>query len=414
MSDKRIRISAVISGLFLLEASCLRTGVDSGRSGAETTADQVPRIQVVSVLSKPLKRLIRLPAELKAYQDVALHPKVEGFIEKIGVDRGSRVRRGELLIQMIAPELHARTYESEAKVQAAGNQVIEARARLQSIRAQRVESEAKLAADDATYKRLLGASATPGAVAGNDLDVAQKTVEAGRARLQAWVESEKAALAQVQSLEESEKALKSSLGESRDIESYLRITAPFDGVITERNVHEGSLVGPAAGPSAVPMLRIQEVARLRLVAPVPEAAVAGVRQGQTVAFSVPAYPGESFNSTVARVAHALDVKTRTMPVELDVDNTSGRLSPGMFAEVQWPERRPAPSLFVPVTSVVVTTERIFVARVRGNIVEWVDVTRGASMDNLVEVFGQLHAGDLIAVRGTDELRTGARVSTQTQ
>jgi RND family efflux transporter MFP subunit len=191
-----------------------------------------------------------------------------------------------------------------------------------------------------------------------------------------------------------------------DIESYLRITAPFDGVITERSVHVGSLVSP----SSPPMLRLQQVSTLRLVVAVPETAVSGTQPGQTIAFSVPAYPGEPFSGTLARTARAVDVKTRTMPVEIDVPNRDGRLAPGMYATVAWTIRRPQPSLFVPGTAIATTTERTFVVRVRNGQTEWVDVKRGVTSENqLVEVFGNLQAGDQVAVRGTDELRAGTRV-----
>ena len=186
----------------------------------------------------------------------------------------------------------------------------------------------------------------------------------------------------------------------------MRVTAPFDGVVTERNVHVGSLVGPASPP----MLRVQQISTLRLVVAVPEDAIAGTQPGQMIKFTLPTYPGEVFTGKVARLGHALDVKTRTMPVELDVPNPGGRLSPGMFAQVAWTVRRLQPSLFVPPSAIATTTERTFVVRVRNGLTEWVDVKRGSTMKQLVEVFGELHAGDQVAVRGTDELRAGTRVT----
>jgi membrane fusion protein (multidrug efflux system) len=145
------------------------------------------------------------------------------------------------------------------------------------------------------------------------------------------------------------------------------------------------------------------------VVAVPEDTVAGTQPGQMIKFTVPAYPGETFTGRVARLARALDVKTRTMPVELDVPNPDGRLSPGMFAQVAWTMRRQQPSLFVPPSAVATTTERTFVVRIRNGQAEWVDVKRGAAMKQLVEVFGDLRVGDQVAVRGTDELRVGTKV-----
>jgi len=133
-----------------------------------------------------------------------------------------------------------------------------------------------------------------------------------------------------------------------------------------------------------------------------------------VNFTVPALPGEQFTGVVQRISHSLDAKTRTMPVELDVNNTLGKLAPGMFPEVSWPARRPRPSLFVPPTAIATTTERTFVIRVREGQVEWVDIKRGVAMNqpggDLIEVFGDLAPGDQIAARGTDELRPGIHVA----
>lgn len=373
-------------------------------------APAIPTVNTTTVESHELNRQLRLPGELQPFQEVAIYAKVQGFVETIAVDRGSMVRGGQLLARLRAPELDAQRREAEARVSAVQSQKVEATARVASIRAQRVEAEARLASDEATYKRLKSASATPGVVAGNDVEIALAAVESGRARVQALSETEKAAQAQLKTLDESERAMREAAGSASNIEAYLKITAPFDGVITERNAHPGSL----ALTSGMPMLRLQQVSRLRLIVAVPEAEVANVAGGAKLNFTVPAFPGETFTGTIARNSRSLDSKTRTMPVELDVANSSGRLAPGMFPEVMWPTRRPRPSLFVPPTAIATTTERSFVIRIRDNLTEWVDVKRGSSMTvngaDLVEIFGDLTAGDQIAIRGTDELRVGTKVN----
>ncbi len=357
----------------------------SSPAGAQSKAASAPAVDVVSVVSQRLNATVRLPGELKPYQAVAIYPKVTGFVKWMGVDRGSRVRSGEQIARLEAPELAAQRREAEAKVQSA--------------RAQLIEGEAKLAADESTYQRLKAAAATPGVVSGNDLEVAQKAAEADRARALSLQEGVEAAQAAVRSVQQ--------------MESYLQVTAPFDGVVTERNVHPGALVGPAGGPGAMaPMMRVEQVSRLRLVVPVPEEYVSGVAEGVRVSFTVPAFPGETLSGTVSRIAHAIDEKTRTMPVELDVSNPMGRLAPGMFPEVAWSLRRPRPTLFVPPSAVARTTERTFVVRVRNGKTEWVDVKTGTIAGRLAEVFGDLQEGDEVAARGTDELRAGTRVSTR--
>jgi membrane fusion protein (multidrug efflux system) len=402
----------LLTVLFIIRSKSPNAATDS-RTAAEGPS-AVPSVPVVAVVEQELNLQVKLPGELQAYQDVALYPKIQGFVDWIGVDRGSVVKAGQLLVRMSAPEIAAQRGEAGAKIRVAESQRTEAEARIQGIRAQRVEAEAKLASDEATYRRLKAASATPGVVAGNDVEIAERLVEADRARVKVYEENEKAAQTQVASLSENVKAVTESARSAGEVESYLRVAAPFDGVITERNVHKGSLVGPAGAPGAPPMLRIRQVSRLRLVVSVPETDVGAIAANEKVSFTVPAFPGDSFVGVVQRIAQALDMKTRTMPVELDVENPKGRLAPGMYAEVIWPARRMRPSFFVPASSVATTTERSFVIRIHDGVAEWVDVKRGASMGALVEVFGNLQARDQVATRGTDELREGTRVVAKQQ
>lgn len=335
-------------------------------------------VDVVSVQEKSVQREVRLPGEILPYLDVPIQAKVSGFVKKVNVDRGSLVKEGEILVTLEAPEMQAQIAEAESKVQA--------------IELQRTEAEAKLESAQSTYQSLKGAAATPGVVAGNDLIVAEKAVDAARATVNSYQGTLKAAQASVRSL--------------KDLEQYLTITAPFSGVIVEREVHPGALVGPA---SATPLLRLRQTSRLRLVVAVPEAIVGAIVNGVQVAFTVPAFPSETFHGPVARIAHSLDEKTRTMAVELDVRNPNLRLAPGMYPEVRWPVHSQHPSLLVPPASIVTTTEKTFVVRVTNGTVEWVSVKKGAAVGNLVEVLGDLKPGEMVAKRGTDELRAGTHV-----
>jgi len=370
--------------LALLCASC-GSGPTANPSNTNAQSTPTATVEVVKVASRKLAIVVRLPGELQAYEVVAVYPKVPAFVDSIIVDRGSIVKAGQLMARLVAPELAAQSAEAQSKLQAA--------------EAQRVEAEAKLASDDGTYERLKAASATPGVVAGNDLEIAQKSVEGDRARLEAVRKSAQAAEASLKSITE--------------IESYLQIRAPFDGVVTERNVHPGALVGPSGGAGGqMPLVRVEQTGRLRLVVPVPEKYAADIVNGANVEFTVPAFPNQTFRGTVARVARSVDVKTRTMPVELDVRNADGRLASGMFPEVLWPVHRSAPTLFVPTSAVARTTEATFVVRIQNGNAEWVNVRTGEVDGKLVEVFGDLQEGNEVAVRGTDELRPGTRVNAQ--
>ncbi len=345
------------------------------------TAIAQQSIEAVRVVSRPVERRAVLPGEFSPYLWVDLHARVNGFVDKVNVDRGSIVKQGQLLVTLVAPELAAQVAEAESKVRTA--------------QSQSAETQARFAAAQSTFDRMKAAAATPGAVAENELIVAEKSMEEARSALDAAEGSLKAAASAAQSL--------------RDLETYLRVAAPFDGVVTTRFVHPGALVGPAAGVAPTPMLRLEQNSRLRLVVAVPEADVGATIAGARVAFTVPAYPGETFSGVVARISHSIDLKTRTMPVELDVDNVNLRLAPGMYAQVQWPLRSPHAALLVPPASIVTTNERQFVIRVNEGVAEWVNVTRGEPAGELVEVLGALRAGDLVVRRGTDELREGTRV-----
>jgi len=378
---KLAKAVALCAGL-LLVTSCGKQDTPSAKAAS---ADSSPRVQVTKVVAQKLAITVHLPGEIEPYEVVAVFPKVTGFVKSIAVDRGSHVKAGERIAQLEAPELIAQRSEAQSKLQAA--------------QAQLAAAEAKVASDEGTYGHLRAAAATPGVVAGNDLFVAQKALDADRAQLKAQQDNVSAAQQALQAIAQTE--------------AYLQVTAPFDGVVTERNVHPGALVGPAGAPGvAVPMLRIETLSRLRVVVPVPETYAAGVPEGTKVEFIVPAFPGRTFSGTIARIAHSVDEKTRTMPVELEAANAKGELSPGTFSDILWPVRRSYPTLFVPTSSVASTLERVFVVRVRDGKSEWVDVKTGATVDKMTEVFGDLHNGDNVAVRGTDELRPGISVSVQ--
>jgi|SRR5688572_10807659 len=347
-------------------------------AGSSLLLAQAP--ETVIVKSAAVSRQLRLPGELLPYLKVELRARVSGYVESVEVDRGSVVKKGQTLVRLSAPELAA--------------QVAEAEARTLAVEAQRAEAEAKALGAQSTFERLKQAALTPGVIAGNELVVAEKQAEAMRATVKA--------------LEAAAAAARSSVAPLKQMQSYLEVTAPFDGVITERHAHPGELAGP--GTSAPPLLVLEQNSRLRLVVAVPESDIGGIRKGTKLAFRVPAYPGRQFSGTIARVATSLDAKTRTMPIELDVVNPGGALAPGMYPEVDWSSHRSRPSLLVPPTSVVTTTERTFVIRVRDGKAEWVNVMKGALAGEMVEVLGDLREGDRILRRATDEIRDGSPVA----
>jgi membrane fusion protein, multidrug efflux system len=362
----------------------------SGCSGNTKTAVNKPAepdaqtVEVVAVTSQKLATTFTLPAQLVPFETVDVYPKVTGFVEMIRVDRGSRVHKGELIIRLSAPELVAQRAQAESSVRAAESQLTTAKARL--------------ASDQGTYLHMASAAKTPGVVAENDVMVASQTASAAQG--------------QVQSAENNVAAARDALHSVGQLESYLSIYAPFDGIVTTRNLHPGALVGPASGRSgSLPLVQIVDNGHLRLVVPVPEAYVGEMQTGQPVTFTVPAYPGQTFHAPIARISHDVDPNTRTMPVELDVHTSDGRLSPGSFSSVQWPVHRGAPTMFVPVSAVTNDQQRTFVERVRDGKAEWVDVVTGLSVNGNIEVFGDLKPGDNVIRNSTDAIRPGQQVKT---
>lgn len=333
-------------------------------------------VDVVRVEARDLHRSVQVSGEFTPWQTVNIHARVSGFIEKMLVDRGTAVKQGQLLAVVSAPEMEAQIAEGKAKAGAAQAQVAEANARS-------VSSEAVL-------KRLREAAATPGAISRTEIETAEQTAAANSKQVEAARAALEAANAAVEALQK--------------MSSYLQIAAPFSGFVTERLAHPGALASPVGDP----LLRIEQVSRLRLVVAVPESAYARIAAGARVPFRVAAYPGETFHGRVARNSRKIDPKTRTAAIELDVPNENGRFAPGMYAEVDWPVSS-QDALMVPATSVATTTERVFVIRVRNGRAEWVNVQRGVREGDLIQVRGDLRPGDLVLRRGSDEIHDGARL-----
>jgi RND family efflux transporter MFP subunit len=335
-------------------------------------------LETTKVVARQVERTVRLPGEFAPYQKVAVYARVPSFVEAVHVDRGSVVKRGQILVNLSAPELAAQVAETEARAQA--------------VMLQLAEADAKLVAARTTAEMLKAASKMEGAVSNSELILSEQAYQSAQAVRSA--------------VENSAKAARSAADAVKQLSSYLEVRAPFDGIVTERLVHPGALVGPSTAGVSAPLVQLEQSSRLRLTVAVPETQVSGIVRGATVQFSVPAFPGETFEATIARVAQSLDTRTRSMMVELDTTNAGGKLTTGMYAEVQWPVRRPQETMLVPATAVVTTTERTFVIRARAGKAEWVNVRRGTVVGELVEVFGPLSVGDDVVRRGNDEIREG--------
>lgn len=363
-----IALTVMVTGISLL-SSC-----DSGKKEKEEQAQTVkqenaidtPTVVAVPVKKGKLSTTIAIPGELTPYQEVDLYAKVNSYVKTLSVDIGSEVRQGQLLALLEAPEINSQLAEAQSRIK---------------------QMEAVYFASKATYDRLYSTSKTPGTVSQNDLEQADAKKNSDYANVE---------------------AAKSSLKEVAANLNYLEIRAPFDGVITSRNVNLGAYVGPG-GKSTDPLFVLQDQKRLRLVVSVPEIYTGGLNNKDEVSFSVEALPNQKFTAQVKRLAGALDVKLRSERLEMDVFNKDKKLLPHMFAEVNVPLPSRDSAFIVPKTAVVTSTEKVFVVKVLNHHAVWVDVKKGFQSGDLMEVYGDLKPGDNVAKQATDEIRDGSVV-----
>ena len=373
------------------------------------TPDVAVSVPVATVVKKTLFREDQLPGEIDAYQDVLIYPKVPGFIQWIGVDRGSVVKAGQLMVRMYAPEYIARRNEGMAKVAAAKAALAAEESKLEDMKAELKKRKAKLLADQSTYQRVYAASLVPGVIADNDVVQWSQTVEASEQEVNTFIKRVNAKDHEVNMRKEQVESMIRGFENFADFASYLEIPAPFDGYVTERKMHVGSFVGPDGTGAYPPICRLKQLDLLRIIAPVPEIYTDGLILGSEVEFSVSSFPGRRFKGKVARISNNLDKDTRTMPVELNFLNPEYKILPGMFCKIYWPTRRKESTLFVPISSVVSTPLNTFVCKIDSDRIKWVTVKKGQIMEGMVEVFGDLNEGDQVALKGSEELENQSRV-----
>ena len=346
------------------EGASTATGAAAGHSDSASVAT------ATFVLEKgQFATNLFVPGELIAFQQVDLYAKVNSFVKKLYVDIGSEVREGDLLATMEAPELQSQLSSAESKMKS---------------------QEAIYIASKANYDRVVETSKTPGTISQNDIDQADARQKSDFAQ---W------------------DAAKAAYNEVAETLKYLEIRAPFDGVISMRNVNPGAYVGPSGKGSELPLFTLQEQKHMRLVISVPEAYTGYLTDNGKVNFTVKALPNRAFTAQVRRLAGALDNHLRAERTEMDVYSNDKTLLPGMVAEVEIPLPAKDSSFIVPSTAVVDGTERLFVIRETADRkAEWVDVQTGRTQGGKTEIFSKgLKEGDQLVKKGTEEIREGALV-----
>jgi membrane fusion protein, multidrug efflux system len=334
------------------------------KEDAQATAATVPdTVQVFLLKSDTASKTVELPSELLPYLQTDLFAKVQGYVQEMKVDIGDRVRKGQTLAVIEAPEVNTQVSQSEAALQAA---------------------RAKYTASADRYRRLYEASQSPspGVVAPVDLVTSHDQMLADSAAYEAVRQQSKA---------------------YKEVSGYLFISAPFNGVITTRKADPGALVSATSM-----LLTVQDNNRLRLRVAVPEIYIAAATGLSSLSFSVDAYPDQRFSGVLTRKTETIDPATRTELWEFDVDNSKHLLKAGAFVSARLKLERGGPTFVLPPGAVATTLERKFVIRVKNGHAEWVDVRQGMTTDAGIEIFGELHAGDTLVLKATDERKPGSR------
>jgi len=358
----------------------------------------IPTVAVALATRGPIQSSITLSGAFRSYQDVDVHAKVAGYIRHIYVDVGDKVKDKQTLAILEVPELSAQVAGANADIHRSEDAIHRAE---QDVK----RAESAHAAYHAAYARLKQASeARPGLIAEQELDDSLARDQ----ETEAQVGSARAALAEAQSQLSMAKANQDRYA---SLEAYARITAPFSGVVTKRYADTGALIqaGTASETQSMPVVRLAEWSRLRLVVPVPESAVPDLHLGQAIDVVVPAL-GRPFKGKVARFADALNEETRTMHTEIDVENPDGTLVEGMYAEATLVLHQKDHALTVPVQAVKRDGARtsVLVVDKSGDVVER-PITLGVDGGARVEILTGLTEGDQVVVGNLSALQAGQRV-----
>ncbi len=358
----------------------------------------VARAAVARVERAPLEKTLSVAGEFVPFQDVELHAKVAGFIRRINVDIGDKVRTGQVLATLEVPELNAQVTGAEAGVRHSQEEI--ALAKSEVMRAEANYHALHMAAD----RLRQAAVAKPGMIAQQELDDAEAKDRAAEAQV-AVAKSTVAAQEQQMAVATAERLHYSSLAD------YSRITAPFDGVVTWRYADTGALIqAGTSNAGSMPVVKVAQVNVLRLRIPVPESLAGYVRDGDVADVRVQA-TGDYFSGKVVRTTSALDRTTRSLQVEVDVANPKGRLTPGLYADVTLRIARSPDALTVPVQAVDRGTNgaSVLVVKKQDETIERRTVKTGLETPDAVQVVDGLHEGDRVIVGNLTSFEPGQRV-----
>jgi RND family efflux transporter MFP subunit len=383
--------------LVVVLLSCRR--VTDGKASASTASSVT--VGVARVSRKSLVKTLTLSSELVPFQEIDVYAKESGYVQKLLVDYGSRVKPGQLMAVLEIPELVDLLQEDEAAVKSAQNLVDHAVHELK-----RFEAQYKVA--DLESDRLTTvAEQRPGLVAQQEVDDAQGKDLAAESQMEAGKAALDAAKNQLS-------VAQAKLAHDHTIYDYSRITAPFAGVVTQRYANLGTLMqaGTSSSTQALPLVKLSQDDLFRLVIPVPESSVRYIRVGDSVAVHVPAM-NRTFRGEVARFSVDVKEETRTMHTEVDVPNPDRVLIPGVYAEATLTLEKKDNALAVPLQAVNHEEDKttVYVVTEVGEVKDC-PVTLGLETASEAEVVSGLVEGESVIVSDRSGLKPGQVVRAQ--
>ena len=397
MMRKRSSLIAAVGIAFLVLCGIVAYSVMNRRPKAR--AAEAPTAMVAVAATGDIAHTLSLAGQFQPYQVVDVHPKVTGFMVKINVDIGDRVRKGQTLAVLEVPELNAQLKGTVFEVRRAQDDLLRAQNEIK-------RDEAIHAALHADYERLLETSkAQPGLIAQQELDDA----ESKDLSSQSQVDAAKAAAA---AAEQHTEVAHTDNDRVQALKNYTNVVAPLDGVIVWRYADTGALIqsGTNSNEQDIPIVRLSQSGLLRLRMPIPENDVRFVHVGDPMQVRVDAI-GRSFTGKIVRFTRDVNFETRTMETEIDVDNRDLSIAPGMYANAQMQLARASSVTTIPVEALVLKGDRQSVyALDAANRVRIRAVDVGLSGSKLAEIKSGLQPGDRVILGGQENYSEGEKVS----
>ena len=391
------RIVTLVCLISLLAVTLISCGNSEAARNGQVAAETLTAVAVTKTSRKPMSRSLTISSELVPFQEIDVFAKESGYVSKLLVDYGSRVKKGQLMAVLEIPEMQASLQEDRAAIKSASDQVRNAEHQLGRIQAQHDVIHLQ-------YDRLNNvAKSKPGLVAQQEVDDWQGKDLASEAQVEGGKSSLEVAQSQMS-------VAQSKMAHDQALYDYARITAPFDGVVTQRYANFGTLMQAGTSSSnALPLVKLSQEDMFRLVIPVPESYVRYIKIGDPVAVTVSAL-GHDFPGIVARFSVDVGQATRTMHTEVDVPNPRHLLIPGMYAEATLTIDRKGAALVVPLQAVNQGNDHTSVLVVdQADKVQDRQITLGIQTDNDAEVLSGLHEGDQVVISDRSGLKPGELV-----